>query len=137
MEASSVKSKIYNLTDVSTPTLVQYGLVEQHIAVGSRMIAPGEYAECDNTNGQLMPILEHLITVGAVSMDIVPPPYIRARQQLDAAAGGKLSNAPAHLTLPETKVVDPGPAQPVVEAMETSEAAAAAVEEPKGNSRRR
>lgn len=136
MEKPAVMSKIYNLTDVSTPTLVQYGLVAQHIAVGSRMIAPGEYAECDNTNGQLMPILEHLITVGAVSVDIVPPPYIRARQQLDAAAGGKPSNAPAHLTLPETKVVDPGPSQPVAETMEPSEAVAA-VEEPKGNSRRR
>lgn len=115
MEPAQVMSKVYNLTDVSTPTLVQYGLVEQSIAVGGRMIAPGEYAECQNNGGHLMLILEHLLTVGAVSVDKVPPPYVKARAQKDAEAGGKPSNAPAHLAMSETKITDAGPQVPVLE----------------------
>ena len=133
-------SKIYNLTDVSTPTLVQYGLVSQHIVIGDRVVAPGEFVE-QPYSASLMVTLEHLLTVGAVSVDSLPPPYHRARAQAEAASGAKPSNAPAHLDVQETKVTDPGPQQPVeapaAEVAPAEAVSAPAAEEPKATSRRR
>ena len=136
METSSTTSKVFNLTDVSTPTLVQYGLVGQTIVVGNRTCAPGQFVDVPKTP-DLLVVLEHLLRVGAVAVDQLPPPYQRARAQAEAAAGGKPSNAPAHLDVQETKVTDPGPQQPPApEAQVEVVAEAVPAEEPKPSRRK-
>ncbi len=105
--------KVYNLTDVHTEVLVQRNLVDQHIAVHTRMVAPGEYADVEET-GAIKAGLEYLLQVGAVSIDSLPPPYVEARKLRDASKGHARL---AHVTIPETRVAHDPPvrAQPAVE----------------------
>ncbi len=96
--------KVFNLTDVETPTLVQFGLVSQHIVIGERMCEPGQYVEVVDS-AHLRATVKHLVQVSALAIDRLPPPYVQARQ-LKENASSKLSNVPAHLNVQETKVVD-------------------------------
>lgn len=92
--------KVFNLTDVPTKVLEQHGLVSKHIAVGTRMADPGEYVEVEDTPTRRAD-LAHLVTVGALSIDSVPPAYTKARGAADASAG----KAPiGHVNVRETRV---------------------------------
>lgn len=103
--SESKMARVFNLTDVKTPTLEQYGLVSQHIAVGNRMCEPGQFVELEDT-GEMRAHLAHLVKVGALSVNEVPPKYAVARATLDSTMG-KVSHARVqHLELKETKVMD-------------------------------
>lgn len=94
--------RIFNLTDVSTRVLEQQKLLNQHFAVGGHMVVPGEYVDVEDVNGTLRGNLVHLLTVGAVSIDNVPPAYAAAKQ----TTSGHLGTLPVrHVAMRETKVV--------------------------------
>lgn len=95
--------RVFNLTDIETPVLTQRGLVGQHIAVGSRMVAPGEYVDVEDTES-VESKLEYVLTVGAVSVGVLPPAYVMARQAKDASAGHLSAIPVRHIDLQETKV---------------------------------
>lgn len=84
---------VYNLTDVETAQLKQYGLVSQHIVVGKALVAPGESAEvADDSvtrNG-----LQHYVAVGAIAVDSLPPLYALQKEKLLAAAPKVEENKP-------------------------------------------
>lgn len=101
--------KVFNLTDVETDVLKQRGLVAQGIAVGGRIVDPGEFADVEDT-AKVRNDLSYLLSVGAVSLERLPPPYVQRRQQL-AAEGGKLKPIPQQfLDVKETATVgEPAP----------------------------
>lgn len=93
--------RVFNLTDIPTKVLEQQRLVEQHIAIGRRMSIPGEYVDVEDPAGILRAKLTHLLTVGAVSIDQVPPAYAKAKQ----TSSGHLGSIPVrHVTINETRV---------------------------------
>lgn len=68
--------KVYNLTDVETPKLKQHGLMNQHIAVGEKMVAPGGDEDIDDaTFERVQPELQKLVELGALSCDVAPDAY--------------------------------------------------------------
>ena len=92
---------MFNLTDVPTKVLEQRRLVNQHFAVGQRMLAPGEYVDVEDKDGVLFSRLKGLLTVSAISVDQVPPAYAKAKQ----TQTGHLGTIPVrHVTMNETKV---------------------------------
>jgi hypothetical protein len=115
MSAESTVVKIYNLTDVHTPVLEKYRMLDQHIAVGTRMCEPGQYIEQEDSP-TLRENCRHLVSIGALSIGMVPPPYTVARTS--KASGGVPSPVHVqHLNVQETKVADSTPAPaPAVEA---------------------
>lgn len=101
--------RVFNLTDIETPTLKQRGLVGQHFAVGTRMVAPGEYIELPDTPSTRAD-LHYLLTVGAVCLDTPPPPYAVARQAKEANAGHLAPIAVRHVEMRETALAnEPAP----------------------------
>lgn len=100
--------KVYNLTDVPTPVLEQRGLNDKQIAVGNRMVAPGEFVEVEDTP-DMRSKLEYLLTVQAVSIDNAPPPYVHARTAKNASTGMARQ---AHLNVQETRVAGEKPPDP-------------------------
>ncbi len=99
--------KVYNLTDVATPNLDKQKMVGQHIVVGTRMSAPGEFVEVEDSP-KLRTDCEFLVSVGALSIGATPPPYTAARLALKAN-----NTSPAlvrHLDVAETKVAQDPPA---------------------------
>lgn len=113
MSTEPTRVKVYNLTDIETPNLKQRALLNQHIAIGGRMCEPGEFVELEDS-----PVLRadtsHLVAVGALAIDRLPPPYAKARIDKHAGAG-PLPIHIQHADIQETKVADPEPA-PVQEA---------------------
>lgn len=72
---------IFNLTDVETPVLKQFGLVGATIAVGRALVAPGSMVTTgadDLTLGHL----RHFIEKGALAVGTVPPSYTIAKERL-------------------------------------------------------
>ncbi len=77
--------KLFNLTDVPTPTLKQYSLVNSHIVVGRELLAPG--ASADLTDDAVTRAgLSHYVTVGAIAVDTLPPSYVVAKEKEKAAS---------------------------------------------------
>ena len=106
--------RVFNLTDVSTPTLEQRNLVNQHFAVGRRMVVPGEYVEVEDTP-MIRASLLFLLQVGAASIDRPSPTYIQTRQRLSAQTGKLGSVVPVrHLDLQETKLAGIPVAPPAI-----------------------
>lgn len=97
--------KVFNLTDIETETLAARGLAGQQIAVGGRIVNPGEFVEVEDT-AKVRTDLEYLLQVGAVSIGSPPPPYL-AQRRMDAASAG---NAGSHVELNETQTAgEPAP----------------------------
>lgn len=96
-------TKVYNLTDVSTPALEQRNLVAKHLAVAHRMVNPGEYVEIPTEQFQLAQVA-YLLQVGAVSVDQIPPAYAQAKQKEAAQASAHGSIPAKHVFLAETNV---------------------------------
>lgn len=77
---------VYNLTDVETPKLVQHGLSNQSIVVGTKMIHPGEKEDVlDLHMDVLSASVEHLVAVGAIAVGELPPEYKLAKDRKPAA----------------------------------------------------
>jgi hypothetical protein len=85
--------KVFNLTDVETPLLVQHGFVRQTFVVRDKLIGPGEHAEVQE-DYLAERALEHLVPIGAAAVGELPPAYVLAKSRAEPAA-------PAH---------EPGPA---------------------------
>lgn len=99
--------KIFNLTDVPTAKLKQHGLVGQTIVVGTALVQPGGEAElADDSNARAH--AQHLVDVGAVAFDQLPPVYVAARADMPAKQAPVVA---APLPAPEP-VVEAGPAAP-------------------------
>ena len=133
MSEESKLVKVYNLTDVSTPTLVQQKLLNSHIAVGTRMCNPGEFVEQEDTP-TLRSDCRFLVSVGALSIDALPPTYVAARTAAAAKTGGPLPVHIQHLDVQETKVAQDPPQASVEEKVEP---VVAAVPAPQGKNNRR
>jgi hypothetical protein len=72
--------KLFNLTDVSTKSLVQNKLVGHTFAVGAALIAPGDSADVpEDLRARLLPEIQKLITLGAIAMNTLPPAYVAAK----------------------------------------------------------
>src|SRR5665213_1778445 len=105
MSTEAVAVKVYNLTDVSTKNLEQRKCVNQHIAIGNRMCEPGQFVEVTDS-ASLRADLKHLVAIGALAIDALPPPYRAARAAQDYASGLVPPARIQHLEVKETKVVD-------------------------------
>jgi hypothetical protein len=80
-------TQVHNLTDVETPTLRQYGLVEQSIAVGPALLAPGQSMPVDDAHLQhIRPGLQRLVSAGALALGQPPPAYLLAKEKARTAA---------------------------------------------------
>lgn len=72
--------KVYNLTDVPTPTLESYGMLNQSIAVGTELLLPGAVVEVADADAPgVRASLEQFLSIGAVCIDTVPDAYRAAR----------------------------------------------------------
>jgi hypothetical protein len=94
--------RVFDLTDVPTKVLEQRGLLNQHISVARRMVNPGEFVEVEDL-AATRDGLQYLLQVGALSIDVLPPTYLKARQVAQADA----SRSPlrvAHVDVQETAV---------------------------------
>lgn len=91
--------KIFNLTDVPTPTLEQHHSVGITFAAGRALVGPGESTE---TAADEMTIahLAHYVTIGAASVDVLPPSYVVAKEKTVAAQKKKPATPPPPLTPP-------------------------------------
>jgi hypothetical protein len=108
--------RVYNLTDVSTPTLEKHHLLKAHIAIGTRMCNPGEFVEQEDTPS-LRSDINFLVSIGALAVDQLPPPYVLARTSTIAAQNvGPLPVHIGHLNVQETKVAADPPPAPAPEA---------------------
>lgn len=78
--------RIFNLTDVSTKVLTQYGIATSSIAVGRHLVDPGEMVDVPEDPLTLMH-LEHFIKIGALAVDSIPPAYILAKDRMPKEPG--------------------------------------------------
>lgn len=94
--------KVFNLTDVSTPALVAQGLVGQQIVVGAQLLPPGGFAEVEDTHHRRQQ-LASMVALGALSIDKLPPAYIRAKSDM--------APPPPPPPAPEPPKVEPAPTE--------------------------
>lgn len=77
--------RVFNLTDVDTLQLKQFGLTGATIVVGRALIPPGGSAEVADDvvtrNG-----LEHYVRVGAAAVNSLPPSYVVLKERLPKPA---------------------------------------------------
>jgi hypothetical protein len=67
--------RVFNLTDVPTPTLVGCGLVNTAVQVGGRSIPPGGSENVEKLSADD----QRFLRCGAISIDEPPPAYRAAR----------------------------------------------------------
>lgn len=79
--------RVFNITDASTAALRARGLENQHIRVGTTVIAPGGYADLRGTAKELSE-LQQLVKVRALVPEELPVDYA-AKRGLDVR-GNKL-----------------------------------------------
>jgi hypothetical protein len=91
--------KVFNLTDVSTPTLKQRGLVSRGFQVGTQLIQPGASAQFDGaTWASLKGRYNRLLTLGALFVGATPPvSYVQGKQR---SVGNTPAPAPAKPSTP-------------------------------------
>jgi hypothetical protein len=77
--------RVFNLTDIPTSALEQRGLVNCQLAVGNRMICPGEFVDVEDTPS-LRARLRSVVELGALALDRLPAKYVSQRQQAMQAA---------------------------------------------------
>lgn len=70
--------KVFNLTDIETPTLKKLGWVGVPIAVGSSLIEPGGEAEVGDTD-MVRRDIGCFTTPGALAVGARPPAYLVAQ----------------------------------------------------------
>ncbi len=74
--------KVFNLTDVVTPKLTQMGFGNLVVSVRGTLIAPGNSAELDDADLLVKAELDHLLSLGAVSVGSAPAEYTAAKEAL-------------------------------------------------------
>lgn len=87
--------RVFNLTDIPTKVLEQRGLLGQSIAVARRMVNPGEFVEVEDL-ATTRDGLQYLLQVGALSIDVLPPVYLKARQVQQADPARSSLRVPLH-----------------------------------------
>ena len=111
--------RIFNLTDVPTPPLTQYGWLNQTFIIGRESVAPGNYLDVPDTEYARAKIRTP-IRVGALCVGQPPPTYLqnKARQgkALLAASRAKLPASPP----PESEAAA-APVEGVVQAVSKQE----------------
>lgn len=79
--------KVFNLTDIETKALAQRNLMQQHVAVGDQMLAPGESVDIDDaTFARIQHHLQELVMVGVLACGEETADYQAAKAQLVATA---------------------------------------------------
>lgn len=83
MATSAPAVKVFNLTDVVTPTLKQRGLGNRSLQVGSQLITPGQSASFDGaTWTSIKTRYAKLLSLGALFVGAVAPAgYVAAKQR--------------------------------------------------------
>ena len=73
--------KVFNLTDIETPLLKQHKMVNQTLAVGRALLAPGGSADVDETQADgVRAGMQHLVRIGALAVNNAPPQYVKSRE---------------------------------------------------------
>ena len=72
--------RLFNLTDVETPQLKELGLSNTALLVGRHIVPPGEVVELPGASFT-MESCRHFVGVGAMSLDVLPPAYVVAKEQ--------------------------------------------------------
>lgn len=67
--------RIFNLTDVETPTLLELGLVNQVLVAGRAVVGPGSSVELGDDPLTRAHLLQYT-QVGAMALDDLPPNYV-------------------------------------------------------------
>lgn len=71
--------RIFNLTDVRTPELEQYGLVHQTFSIGGQLLSPGESVTIEDETAEVA--LSFLIDVGAIHIgETAPQGYLGTKR---------------------------------------------------------
>lgn len=102
--------RVFNITDASTAALRSQGLENQHIRVGSTVIAPGTSADLRGTARERSE-LQSFLKVRAVVLDELPVDYA-AKRGLDVH-GRKLAPEPVVKEGNTFMVTEPVPAFPM------------------------
>jgi hypothetical protein len=86
--------KIYNVTDVETPKLLQHKLVNQTLSIGGAPVAPGGSV---NLKGSIEDHaqIHHALLVGAVVVDDLPNGYTKAKAAKKVVVADKVPVADA------------------------------------------
>lgn len=97
MDDNKAPIEVFNLTDVATESLKAYGLLNQQIVVGEDLVAPGSSVKVpDEVHTRAK--LQHLLSVGAVAIDKLPPAYVVAKASPQPARGPEaLTDRPVSL----------------------------------------
>lgn len=69
---------VHNLTDVETPKLKQFGLLDCSFSIAGKTLAPGANADVPDGDHALLH-LEHLCSVGAVALGDLPESYTKGK----------------------------------------------------------
>lgn len=77
--------KVFNLTDIETPTLKKLGMVGMWIAAGTALIPPGGEQEVGDTEMLRRDIL-CFTSSGALAVQVRPASYMVARAERDNRA---------------------------------------------------
>jgi len=68
--------KIFNISDVSTSSLVKHGLVSQTFSIGGQLLKPGMYVIVDDSKKKIIGAqVRHLLKFGAIAIDKPPASY--------------------------------------------------------------
>jgi hypothetical protein len=122
--------RIFNLTDVSTKTLKNHGLVNQTFSIGGQDVAPGSSVVVDSSNGPLVAKqIAHLLRFGAVSLDKAPANYKPAAVVATVKTGAGVTQATVRAAIAEA-TKKPEAAAPVPAAAPVVAAPVAAAPEP-------
>jgi hypothetical protein len=92
--------RVFNLTDMLTPVLESSGFINKQIVVHKHPVNPGEFVSVIDSE-HIRVKLKKLLTIGAISIDQLPPSYIgfRRSEELKKSNPEKLSH---HVNIRET-----------------------------------
>lgn len=87
--------RLVNCTDKKTPTLEQYGHVDQSIEVGGELVKPGASVDVDSADrDHLSNVHAHLLEIGALKWEEAKTDVAAAKPEaVPALASNELPNA--------------------------------------------
>jgi hypothetical protein len=77
--------RVFNLTDVTTPTLKRHGLEQQTIVVGTALLSPGGMEEIGD-EPHVRAGAQFLVDVGAIAFEQLPPAYMAGKADVVVTA---------------------------------------------------
>lgn len=82
--------KIFNISDVVTPSLTKHGLFDQTFSIGGQMVKPGSSITVDDAKKKVVGAqVRHLMKFGAIAVGKVPDTYKPTAQAAPAATPSK------------------------------------------------